>query len=35
MHTSPLHPDFGLTVHDIDLRDVTADHLFPDIRRAF
>ena len=23
MHTSPLHPDFGLTVHDIDLRDVT------------
>ncbi|WP_438990890.1 TauD/TfdA dioxygenase family protein [Lentibacter sp.] len=35
MQTSPLHPDFGLTVHDVDLRDVTADHLFPEIRHAF
>ncbi|UYV37549.1 TauD/TfdA family dioxygenase [Rhodobacteraceae bacterium D3-12] len=35
MHTTPLHPDFGLTVHDVDLRDVTTNHLFPDIRRAF
>ena len=35
MHTTPLHPDFGLIVHDIDLRTVTADHLFPAIRHAF
>lgn len=35
MKTSPLHPDFGLVIHDVDLREVTADALFPDIRRAF
>lgn len=35
MQTSPLHPDFGLIVHDVDLRDVTADHLWPEIRHAF
>lgn len=35
MKTSPLHPEFGLIVEDVDLRDVTADHLFPDIRQAF
>ncbi len=35
MKTSPLHPRFGLVVHDVDLCTVTADHLFPDIRRAF
>lgn len=35
MHTTPLHPDFGLIVHDVDLRDVTAGHLFPAIRAVF
>lgn len=35
MQTSPLHPDFGLILHDVDLRDVTADHLWPEIRHAF
>lgn len=35
MKTTPLHPDFGQIVHDVDLRDVTEDHLFPEIRRAF
>lgn len=35
MHTTPLHPDFGLIVHDVDLRGVTETHLFPEIRAAF
>ncbi|MDP7151408.1 MAG: TauD/TfdA family dioxygenase [Paracoccaceae bacterium] len=35
MHTSPLHPDFGLIVHDVDLREVSADHLWPELRHAF
>ena len=35
MQTSPLHPDFGLIVHDINLSDVTANHLWPEIRHAF
>lgn len=35
MQTRPLHPEFGLVVEDVDLRDVTADYLFPDIRDAF
>lgn len=35
MNTIPLHPRFGLIVQDVDLRDVTADHLYPDIRQAF
>ena len=35
MKTSPLHPDFGLVVHDVDLRAVTETHLFPAIRQAF
>lgn len=35
MKTSPLHPEFGLVIHDIDLEDVTADHLWPEIRQAF
>ncbi len=35
LNTSPLHPKFGQIVHDVDLREVTADHLFPEIRRAF
>ncbi|WP_322867137.1 TauD/TfdA dioxygenase family protein [Aquicoccus sp. G2-2] len=35
MRTTPLHPDFGLIVHDVDLRDVTKTNLFPEIRQAF
>lgn len=35
MRSSPLHPDFGLIIHEVDLRDVTAEHLFPEIRHAF
>ncbi|NVO58183.1 TauD/TfdA family dioxygenase [Rhodobacteraceae bacterium B1Z28] len=35
MRTTPLHPRFGLTVHDVDLRTVTKDHLYPEIRQAF
>ena len=35
MQTEPLHPHFGRIVKDVDLRDVTADHLFPEIRAAF
>ncbi|WP_406648158.1 TauD/TfdA family dioxygenase [Aliisedimentitalea scapharcae] len=35
MHTTPLHPRFGLVFHDVNLSDVTADHLFPEIRQAF
>ncbi len=35
MRTTPLHPLFGQIVHDVDLRDVTADHLYPEIRQAF
>lgn len=35
MQTRPLHPDFGLVITDLDLRDVTATHLFPEIRQAF
>lgn len=35
LNTSPLHPKFGRIVHGVDLRDVTPDHLFPEIRQAF
>lgn len=35
MKTSPLHPRFGLILHDIDLRQVTATHIYPEIRQAF
>ena len=35
LNTEPLHPRFGLVVKDVDLRDVTRDHLYPDIRAAF
>lgn len=35
MRTTPLHPRFGLIVHDVDLRKVTKDHLYPEIRQAF
>ena len=32
---TPLHPRFGAIVDGVDLRQVTADHLYPDIRAAF
>lgn len=35
LKTRPLHPDFGVVVTDLDLRDVTADHIFPEIRALF
>ncbi len=35
MKTSPLHPRFGQIIHDVDLRQVTATHLYPEIRQAF
>lgn len=30
-----LHPDFGVEVHDVDLREVTSTHLYPELREAF
>ena len=30
-----LHPDFGVEVRHVDLRTVTADHLYPEIRELF
>ena len=33
--TTPLHPAFGIEVHGIRLRDVTADHLYAEIRALF
>ncbi|MDB4558911.1 TauD/TfdA family dioxygenase [Amylibacter sp.] len=33
--TSPLHPKFGKIIEGIDLRDVTATHLYPEIRQLF
>jgi alpha-ketoglutarate-dependent 2,4-dichlorophenoxyacetate dioxygenase len=35
LKTTPLHPTFGVVVHDVDLRDVTKDGLFPEIRNLF
>lgn len=35
MKTTPLHSRFGLVIHDVDLRTVTSNHLFPEIRHAF
>lgn len=35
LKTTPLHEKFGVTVHDVDLRDVTKEHLFADIRKLF
>lgn len=35
MQITPLHPRFGQIVHDVDLREVTTDHLYPQIRQAF
>ncbi len=35
MQTAPLHDDFGLELHGIDLRHVTAEKGYPEIRQAF
>lgn len=35
MDTTPLHRDFGVEIDGIDLKTVTADHLYPQIRAAF
>jgi len=35
MKTAPLHTKFGLIVEDVNLKDVTAEHLYPEIRHAF
>lgn len=35
LSTEPLHPDFGIDVRGVDLRDVTAENLYPRIRSLF
>jgi len=35
MRTTPLHDRFGVEVHDVDLRQVTARNGYPEIRAAF
>src|ERR1700752_4201624 len=35
MQAFGLHPDFGVEVRHADLRTVTADHLYPEIRELF
>ena len=35
MQTTPLHADFGVEIHGIDLKDARASHLYPQIRAAF
>jgi alpha-ketoglutarate-dependent 2,4-dichlorophenoxyacetate dioxygenase len=35
MNTTPLHRDFGVEIHGLNLKDATADHLYPQIRAAF
>ena len=35
MKTTPLHDRFGIDVHDVDLRKVTATSGYPEIRQAF
>jgi alpha-ketoglutarate-dependent 2,4-dichlorophenoxyacetate dioxygenase len=32
---TPLHPDFGVEVHGVDMREVTPTHLYPALRAAF
>jgi alpha-ketoglutarate-dependent 2,4-dichlorophenoxyacetate dioxygenase len=32
---TPLHADFGVQVHDVDLRTVTSIHVYPALRAAF
>ena len=35
MHTSPLHQDFGVEIHDVDLNAFTPDDGYADVRQAF
>ncbi len=35
LHLTPLHPLFGVEVHDVDLREVTQQGSYPQIREAF
>ena len=35
MRSTPLHPRFGVEIHDVDIRDVTAAYRYPEIREAF
>lgn len=35
MRTTPLHPEFGVEVHGLDLNDVARGHLWPEVRDAF
>lgn len=35
MKLAALHPRFGKIVNDVDLREVTKDHLYPEIRHLF
>ncbi len=35
LKSTALHPKFGKTIHGVDLRKVTATHLYPQIRAAF
>ncbi len=35
MRTTPLHPDFGVEIHGVDLRTVTRAEGYPEIRDAF
>ena len=35
LKTTPLHGKFGVIVHDVDLREVTREHLFGEIRQLF
>lgn len=35
LKTKPLHGKFGVLVEDVDLCEVAADHLYPEIRAAF
>ena len=35
MQTTPLHKQFGVEVHDLDLRQVSAETGYPDLRAAF
>lgn len=35
MKTTPIHPRFGVEVHDLDLHDVTADSGYPELRDLF
>ena len=35
LHTTPLHPHFGVEIHDVDIRDITANSGYAEIRSAF